>query len=1360
MSEDHMFNNSNNEIPTNTTHMKTIKNLSRTSWRKCILHNLALGAIILLAAAQARAVTFTWTTNTCLSGTTNFMTLATGWSKLASFSIGGSQVTFGGETWSSGYNGGPQNSAGPNGFGFDWSRPNVAWGATYNGYDPVSNNIVNKQGGYYGVNTGPYCRLKITGFVPGQEYQVQFIVADMRAAQYGRSVTIQPVSLDGNTLLGGDSTAVQYSYNNGNNDAHFAVVTADFVADATAYGFVPWCLDSSSNPVGPQINAIRITTPPAAPILVTWDNGSGSGAWNTADTNWTGYAWDNSLPNTALITSLPGTTNINLSQNITARDVTWGNLTGSLTNVHTLTVTNTFNVQGSAGNPFPYTNNPTFTLAGPTLNVAGYLGVGRMNLLVGNSTINANLITSAFVNGAGGDLIISSGAIVRATNGIDYSVNDTSGSSGLELNGGTLYVPSINACDDLTFAFGGSRMKWNGGTLVPTADNANFITVYSKNLVAATDTFVENGGAVIDTAGHNIGLGVELRGEGTGGLTKNGNGTLTLSGANNDYTGPTVLNAGSLVLSSGATLPSSSAISVGSGTTFDISAASFVLGTNQVLSGSGTVTGSIVASSGPGSGLNAGTAGTAGTLTISGDVDLSAGATVGFDLSTSASSGNDQIVVGGNNGLTLSSSDTIHIKGLSGTANLDSNADYVLFSVTTGTTTVDSQPALVWDAPNPANYGHYVVATSSNNVVLHYLTGTPPTITSATITPSTLTRNQSAFVSVTVANGTGSVDPNTGVVLTAAQGQVPLVLSATSNVYTNTIVIPASANVGLETNTVTVTDSLALSGVSNLVVTVVAANQVWNGAGPDFYTDDNMNWVSGMAPGYVGDSVVFAGTVNTNLDMDQNYTVTGIMFSNNAASFTINSAESETLTLSGSGSIVNNSPNAQTINVVVADAGGGLTKSGNGTVILAAINTYTGGTAINAGRLVALDNAQALGAGNVSIATSATLEVNYSSSLKIAGTTLTGTGTLQKTGTGTLTLGQSGINGGTVNVSLSGGALIDLQGGTLESSSAYQGNWNNNMASLNVAGGAIFQVKETQVNVDALTGSGTVEQDWYGNGLYVGVNNGSGAFSGVIQDGGVSLALTKSGTGTQTLSGTNTYTGSTTVNNGTLLVNGSLAAGSAVTVASGALGGVGSIGGATTVNAGGYLAPGINGVGTLTFNNNLTNNLTLNAASTNNFVVTANGASNNVVVTGTLTPNGSVIHIAAGTALGVGTNTLFTCGTISGAFNATPVFDVAQSNVGSIVNDGTGHINLVMAPGVNTDSATANFNAAVTGGSGSQTLNFTWALDHQGWQIYTNAVGLTATGSWFPVPGSASVTNESITVDPTKPNVFFQLRYP
>jgi hypothetical protein len=57
-------------------------------------------------------------------------------------------------------------------------------------------------------------------------------------------------------------------------------------------------------------------------------------------------------------------------------------------------------------------------------------------------------------------------------------------------------------------------------------------------------------------------------------------------------------------------------------------------------------------------------------------------------------------------------------------------------------------------------------------------------------------------------------------------------------------------------------------------------------------------------------------------------------------------------------------------------------------------------------------------------------------------------------------------------------------------------------------------------------------------------------------------------------------------------------------------------------------------------------------------------------------------------------------------------------------------------------------------------LDFSWAADHLGWQLYTNAISLTATNGWFPIPGSAAVTGETMAIDPTKPGVFYQLRYP
>jgi autotransporter-associated beta strand protein len=107
-------------------------------------------------------------------------------------------------------------------------------------------------------------------------------------------------------------------------------------------------------------------------------------------------------------------------------------------------------------------------------------------------------------------------------------------------------------------------------------------------------------------------------------------------------------------------------------------------------------------------------------------------------------------------------------------------------------------------------------------------------------------------------------------------------------------------------------------------------------------------------------------------------------------------------------------------------------------------------------------------------------------------------------------------------------------------------------------------------NLNGLSGNGVVTSSAAGSPtLTVGDNNATSTFGGVIQNGvATALALTKTGSGTLSLTGSNTYTGPTAINAGGLVVGGSLGS-TAVTVGGGArLGGTGSIGGTVVVLGG------------------------------------------------------------------------------------------------------------------------------------------------------------------------------------------------
>jgi hypothetical protein len=69
------------------------------------------------------------------------------------------------------------------------------------------------------------------------------------------------------------------------------------------------------------------------------------------------------------------------------------------------------------------------------------------------------------------------------------------------------------------------------------------------------------------------------------------------------------------------------------------------------------------------------------------------------------------------------------------------------------------------------------------------------------------------------------------------------------------------------------------------------------------------------------------------------------------------------------------------------------------------------------------------------------------------------------------------------------------------------------------------------------------------------------------------------------------------------------------------------------------------------------------------------------------------------------------------------------------------------------NSSPTNIVLSSSGGN----LTLSWPADHIGWLLQSNSVGLTATGEWFSVPGSATTNQITITPDTSKTNVFYRM---
>lgn len=268
----------------------------------------------------------------------------------------------------------------------------------------------------------------------------------------------------------------------------------------------------------------------------------------------------------------------------------------------------------------------------------------------------------------------------------------------------------------------------------------------------------------------------------------------------------------------------------------------------------------------------------------------------------------------------------------------------------------------------------------------------------------------------------------------------------------------------------------------------------------------------------------------------------GATFNNGNNSFTsVNFGSVLTGSVDGSGSLTAGSFTAQKGTIAVSLQGvGAFTKTETDTVTLSGNNSYSGGTNVNAGILNA-GAANALGTGNVSVATGAILNVGASNAIA-NNATVNVSGDLNLSALVSDTVGTVNLTGGII-----GGS------GTLTGSSyAFQsGTVNANLGSANL--------NKTTAGILTLNSSNT-----YGTvTLTQGAIGGSGsitASSFVVQEGSISntlsgsASLAKNTAGTVTLSGiSNNYSGGTNVNAGTLNANSSGALGSGnVTINSGA----------------------------------------------------------------------------------------------------------------------------------------------------------------------------------------------------------------
>ena len=880
----------------------------------------------------------------------------------------------------------------------------------------------------------------------------------------------------------------------------------------------------------------------------------------------------------------------------------------------------------------------------------------NFNVALGTTTTDRTLTFETDTTNAGGDIIVS-GVIIDNNAGATIGITKE-GAGTLTLSGVNTYTgaTTINAGTlqaDNADALGSGDITFGGGTLQYTTLSA--ATDWATRFVNST-----TGAISLDTNSQDVALAGVIDATNTAGFTKEGAGTLTLTGANL-YTGDTTVNGGTLKAGSTTAFGTNSNTSIASMATLLLDGFAQTLG---AIIGAG----SIVNDNDSDSPVIFTVGGGDGSGDFSGSISDGTGAGGSSALSLIKTGTGTQTLSGTNTytGTTTVSAGTLDVSGsLTSDITLAAGATLSGEGSTTGLLTLDAAGSIISiDASTPGAFTS--VGLDSGNL------GTGIQMINIDVAPINAS-------DITVLTYGGA--PRTG---TAADFSVAGAgLSDRGGMVNDTgTAITISAGYEVKTWDNGSTDSLWTEGVGGSLN--------WSGGSDDLFYD--------------GDLVTFAdapgGAETISLSNSGGAIApNSITFDNTAGnSYVFNAATTETLSAAGGITLSATNADAVTFNNVITGATD-ITHSGSGALTLAGANTYTGTTTLNSGvTTISGDNSARTGA--TILNSTATLVINDANALG-SGTVDINGGTLDATSGDIVNAGNNAQTWdgdfaftGTNNLDLGTGAVTLGATRTVTTSTVDKA-----LAVRGVISGSGFGLTKEGAGTLTLSGANTFDGPITVNaGVLRAEANAAALSTGTINLAGGDLSLIGAAnlnfgndvnvsSATEVTVDRSTATATTTMTFGALTIDDSTFTTTRGTGITGSNGGVVTFSGGTTITADATFAPNVRTTVNLGFVDDGGNGYSLSVKGTSNTGAINTAANSNYTggsTIGTIDTTGQ-----AGTLRGYGANSF---GTGDITFNQTGVLDLRDANSAVnnniIVNEGSVTVNAALIIAHNTDMTT------------------------------------------------------------------------